>query len=30
MVYIPECKQQLITIKEYTQIRDIWHLESGL
>jgi hypothetical protein len=30
MVYIPECKQQLRTMKEYTQIRDIEHSKSGL
>jgi hypothetical protein len=29
MVYIPECKQQLRTMK-YTQIRDIAHFQSGL
>jgi len=30
MVYIPECKQQLITVKQYTQIPDIAHLKPGL
>jgi hypothetical protein len=30
MVYIPECKQQLRTMKYYTQIRDIPHFKSGL
>ena len=29
MVYIPEYKQQLWTMK-YTQIRDIEHFKSGL
>ena len=28
--YIPECKQQLRTVKKYTQIRDIAHFKSGL
>jgi hypothetical protein len=30
MVYIPECKQQLRTMKQYTQIQDIVHYKSGL
>jgi len=30
MVYIPECKQQLRTMKYYTQIRDNAHFKSGL
>jgi len=30
MVYIPECKQKLRTMKKYTQIRDIAHFKSGL
>ena len=30
MMYIPECKQQLKTMKYYTQIRDIAHFESGV
>jgi len=30
MVYIPECIQQLRTMKYYTQIRDISHFKSGL
>jgi len=30
MVFIPECKQQLRTIKEYTKIRDIANFKSGL
>jgi hypothetical protein len=30
MVYIPKCKQQLRTMKEYTQIRDIAHSKSGV
>jgi len=30
MVYIPECKQQLKTMKYYTQIRDIAHFKSGM
>ena len=29
-VYISECKQQLRTMKYYTQIRDIPHFKSGL
>jgi len=28
MVYIPECKQQLRTMKYYTDIRDIAHFKS--
>jgi len=30
MVYIPECKVQLRTMKEYTQIREMAHFKSGL
>ena len=32
MVYIPECKQQIGTMKQYMQIhvRDIAHFKSGL
>jgi len=30
MVYLPECKQQLRTMKWYTQIREIAHFKSGL
>ena len=30
MVYIPECKHQLKTKKQDTQIRDIAHFKSGL
>jgi hypothetical protein len=30
MVYIPECKQQSRTMKQYTQIRDIAHFKSCL
>ena len=30
IVYIPEYKQQLITMKWYTQIRDIAHYKSEL
>jgi hypothetical protein len=30
LVYIPECKQQLRTMKYYTQIQDIAHFKSGL
>ena len=30
MVYILECKQQLRTMKYYTQIVDIAHFKSGL
>ena len=29
MVYIPECRQQLGTMKLYTVIRDIAHLNLG-
>ena len=29
IVYIPECKQQLRTMKLYTLIRDIAHLNLG-
>ena len=30
MVYIPECKQKLRNMKQYTQIQDIAHFKSGL
>jgi hypothetical protein len=30
LVYIPECKQQLRTMKIYTPIPDIGHFKSGL
>jgi len=30
MVYIPECKQQQRTMKQYRQIRNIAHSKSGL
>ena len=29
-MYIPECKQQLKTIKYYTHIQDMVHFKSGL